>query len=51
MHLIPITNLLNYEIFRRASKKNSCFERKYASANRQRSGRHRNVGKKHTSIR
>ena len=26
MHLIPITNLLNYEIFRRASKKNSCFE-------------------------
>ena len=26
----PITDLLNYAIFRRASKKNSCFERKYA---------------------
>ena len=34
MHLIPITDLLNYAIFRRASKKNSYFERKYASTNR-----------------
>ena len=51
MHLIPITDLLNYEIFRGASKRNSCFERKYATANRQTSRRHRNVRKKYHIIR
>lgn len=34
MHLIPITDLLNYEILRRASKRNSCFKGKYATAGR-----------------
>ena len=51
MHLIPITDLLNYEIFREASKRNSCFERKYATANRQASRRYRNVRKKYHIIR
>ena len=32
MHLIPITDLLNYEVLRRASKRDSCFKGKYATA-------------------
>ena len=51
MHLIAITDLLNYEIFRRADKRNSCFKRKYATTGRQTSRRDRNVGEKHYSIR
>ena len=50
MHLIPITDLLNYEIFRGANKRNSCFERKHDTTGRQAPRRDRNVRKKHHSI-